>query len=227
MPRAALSTAEIDAFRSRLCEVATKLFAERGYASVTFRALAAELGCSPMTPYRYFRGKDDILAAARQIAYRRFGELQERAYAMASDPIERVKACCRVDFRLGLESPDVYKIMFEINQPSQAEFPDLVREIERSYRSFRASVEEAIQQGLLAGDVDIVAHTIWAGVHGVVSLHLSGVLTILGRSALDLMEPMLEALIEGHRPRPATAGRGTRRETRAPSSRRSSSHRGR
>ncbi len=38
------------------------------------RQLAAELGCSPMTPYRYFKDKDEILAAVRAAAFDRFSE---------------------------------------------------------------------------------------------------------------------------------------------------------
>ena len=36
------------------------------------RELASALGVSPMTPYRYFRDKDDILAAVRARAFDRF-----------------------------------------------------------------------------------------------------------------------------------------------------------
>ena len=44
------------------------------------RQLAAELGVSPMTPYRYFEDKDDILAAVRANGFNRFAEALERAY---------------------------------------------------------------------------------------------------------------------------------------------------
>lgn len=56
---------EIESFREGLCRVATRLFAERGVEGVTLRALARELGCSPRTPYRYFRNKDEIFLAVR------------------------------------------------------------------------------------------------------------------------------------------------------------------
>jgi len=53
------------------------LFAEHGPEAVTMRQLAAELGCSPMTPYRYFRDKDEILAAVRASAFDRFSDALE------------------------------------------------------------------------------------------------------------------------------------------------------
>ena len=62
MPRV-LTETDVADFRERLCVAAERLFAEKGPDAVTMRQLASELGVSPMTPYRYFQDKDDILAA--------------------------------------------------------------------------------------------------------------------------------------------------------------------
>ena len=80
MPRA-LTISELDSFREQLCSAATRLFAADGYAGVTLRKLAKEVGCSPMTPYRYFSSKDEILAAARTDSRAR-----ERAHSPAAVP---------------------------------------------------------------------------------------------------------------------------------------------
>ena len=96
MPRAALSTVEISAFRDRIREVAAKLFAEAGYPAVTLRAIAAEVGCSPMTPYRYFHSKEEIFAVVRAEAFRRFADAQERGIRGIEDPAECLAALGRV-----------------------------------------------------------------------------------------------------------------------------------
>ncbi|MDP6541055.1 MAG: helix-turn-helix domain-containing protein, partial [Planctomycetota bacterium] len=62
MPRN-LSGEEVEAFRERLRAVAERQFAERGFDGVSLRSITDELGCSRMTPYRYFRDKADIFAA--------------------------------------------------------------------------------------------------------------------------------------------------------------------
>ena len=54
MPRA-LSPADVESFRTRLCDVAEKLFAAHGPDGVTLREMADALGVSSMTPYRYFK----------------------------------------------------------------------------------------------------------------------------------------------------------------------------
>ncbi|MGZ6016095.1 MAG: TetR/AcrR family transcriptional regulator, partial [Phenylobacterium sp.] len=83
MPRV-LSDTDVADFRERLCEAAERLFAERGPDAVTMRQLAAELGVSPMTPYRYFEDKDDILAAVRANGFTRFAIALETARDGAS-----------------------------------------------------------------------------------------------------------------------------------------------
>jgi hypothetical protein len=42
----------------------------------------------------------------------------------------------------------------------------------------------------------------WAGLHGLVSLHLAGKLS-LGKSAKSLLEPLLDTLFDGNRPKAA------------------------
>ena len=60
---------------------------------MTIRQLAAELGVSPMTPYRYFKDKDAILAAVRARAFDRHAEALERAYRDGpADPAARAVA---------------------------------------------------------------------------------------------------------------------------------------
>ena len=54
MPRV-LTETDIAGFRERLCELATRIFVERGPENFNMRLLAAELGVSAMTPYRYFK----------------------------------------------------------------------------------------------------------------------------------------------------------------------------
>jgi AcrR family transcriptional regulator len=74
-----LSDDDIAQFRDRLCDAAEHLFAEHGPDAVTIRQLATDIGVSPMTPYRYFKDKEAILAAVRTRAFDRHAEALERA----------------------------------------------------------------------------------------------------------------------------------------------------
>lgn len=198
MPRN-LSGEEVEAFRERLRDVAERQFAERGFEGVSLRSITEELGCSRMTPYRYFESKADIFAAVRTSAYLRFATAQEKAAADADDPVARLTALGRTYIRFALEQPNAYRLMFELAQPDPGGHPELREAEARAWAPIRDGIAAAIEAGVLTGDVDVVAHAFWAGVHGMVSLHLAGKL-VHGATLEALAEPMLVQLFRGALP---------------------------
>jgi len=172
MARPALSDEEIAAFRSRLAVVGTRLFAEQGYEGVTLRAVAAELGVSPMTPYRYVADKAELLTLVQIEAFRRFADAQEAASLGPRDPLAKLRRLARAYFRFATEEPDAYRMM-ELAEARSAN-SRLATENARGFVPLRTATAEAIAAGQLVGDPLSVAHLLWATAHGLVSLHLTG-----------------------------------------------------
>jgi len=98
-----------------------KLFAARGPDAVTMRELADGLQVSSMTPYRYFKDKDAILAAVRTRAFNRFAVAMEAAGAGS----KKQSGNAYLDFALA--NPAAYRLMFDVSQPTFADYPDLVK----------------------------------------------------------------------------------------------------
>jgi len=170
-----LSDRDIADFRERLCDAAERLFAQHGTEAVTIRQLAAAIGVSPMTPYRYFKDKDAILAAVRARGFDRHAEALERAYA--DTPADRRAAAIGAAYvRFALENPEAYKLMFDIRQASESEYPDLVRAAERSRRTMTLHLRDQIAAGALKGDPELIGHMFWAALHGPLMLQFSGML---------------------------------------------------
>jgi AcrR family transcriptional regulator len=192
-----LTDHEIAAYRDRLTAAALELFGERGYDGVTLRSIAEALGCSPMTPYRYFANKDAIFAAVRTAAYDRFAAAQEAAVASTEDLIGRLGALGAAYFRFAREEPQAYRLMFGLSQPDPDAYPELRRAEQRAWAPLRAALAGAIEAGLLEGDPDTVAHVFWAATHGLVSLHLAGKLA-RGRTFEDLLAPIQRTLVRGN-----------------------------
>ena len=200
MARPALQPEEVADFRERLCEVAMRLFAERGYGAVTLRTLAAELGCSYATPYRYFSGKEEIFAAVRELGFRRFADFLEASADGIVDPEARLRALGHGYLAFAREQPHALRIMFELDQPSPDAYPELQAAERRAWEVIHGAVTRAVKVGVINGSPDTVAHVFWAAIHGLAALHVAGKLA-LGRSADDLAEPMMQTLIGAHRPR--------------------------
>lgn len=170
-----LSSAEVDAFRARLCAVAQKRFAKQGVDGVSMRQLADALGCSPMTPYRYFRNKDEILAAVRAAAFDRFASaLEEAARKTRGDLRAGGEAMGEAYIRFALSDPEAYRLMFDLSQPHPDRYPELVRASARARHMMSAALEALVKAGIFAGDPQLLGYVFWATMHGLVVLHLAG-----------------------------------------------------
>ena len=173
MPRN-LSSDEIAAFRARACAVAEKLFAERGPEAATMRELARALGVSAMTPYRYFKDKDELLAAVRAAAFDRFATALETAARVKGDAPRRANAVGRAYLDFAFSQPHAYRLMFDLSQPDEGRFPDLARAGARARRTMAAHLEPLVAGGYLAGDPETLGQIYWAMGHGLILLQLAG-----------------------------------------------------
>jgi AcrR family transcriptional regulator len=168
-----LSSAEVDAFRTRLCDAAERLFAEHGADGVSMRQLADELGCSAMTPYRYFRDKEEILAAVRAAVFDRFADAMEKAARTPGDAAAKSRAVGEAYVRFALRDPQAYRLMFDVSQPDPKRFPELVRAGTRARRTMTAHIAALVEEGLLVGDPELLGYAFWAASHGLIMLHLA------------------------------------------------------
>jgi AcrR family transcriptional regulator len=171
-------------------------FAEHGAEGLTMRTLAADVGFSPMEAYRYFRDKDELIAAMRAMAFDRFAQALEAAAAGAGDSRAKATAVGEAYVAFALANREAYRLMFESGPLDGESFPDLVRARARADRSMTAYVEAMIADGVLEGDARMIGQMFWAAVHGVVLLELSGLLT-RGADADGLRREIMRTLFIG------------------------------
>ena len=198
MPRV-LSESDVADFRERLCEAAEKLFAEKGPDAVTMRQLASELGVSPMTPYRYFTDKEDILAAVRTNGFNRFAEALETALAHTQGSAKaKSSAVGEAYLNFAFEHPQTYKLMFDLNQPHEQDYPELVAAASRANAMRSAYIKGLVEAGVMEGDPEEIGRMFWAATHGAVTLELAGKLP--KGMARTLNRQLGHALAKGLRP---------------------------
>ena len=137
------------------------------------RELAQALGVSPMTPYRYFKDKDAILAAVRTAAFTRFAEALEAALAAPGDPVERSRHAGEAYVAFALDQPQAYRLMFDLTQANEGAYPDLIAAAARARRTMTVHVEAMIAAGVMRGDPELIGHMFWTILHGSLMLQLS------------------------------------------------------
>ncbi|MQY28963.1 TetR/AcrR family transcriptional regulator [Nocardia aurantia] len=90
----------------RIVDAALHLLDTTTAEELSMRTLAAELGVGTMTLYTYFRGKDEILQAARDRVLDSF-----HPPAVEGDWEEQVRACCTALYGLLVERPAVMRVL--------------------------------------------------------------------------------------------------------------------
>ncbi|MFM0338304.1 TetR/AcrR family transcriptional regulator [Paraburkholderia fungorum] len=174
MPKT-LSSDDIQQFRETMRRVAESAFATRGAQGVTMRELAKELGCSAMTPYRYFRDKDEILAMVRAAAFNRFAARLE-AVARQSPETDR-SAVSDAYVAFALDEPHAYRLMFDLTQQDGV-YPELAAASQRAWRMLGAHFERLVAAGILEGDPQLIGYAYWASLHGFTMLALANQLPL-------------------------------------------------
>jgi AcrR family transcriptional regulator len=174
MPRF-LSDEDVTEFRARLCAAGERLFAAQGAEAVTMRQLAAVLGVSPMTPYRYFKDKDEILAAVRAAAFNRFaGALEAARNPADGGAVESSVRVANAYTKFAVEEPQAYQLMFDLRQPNEESYPELAAAAARARRTMSAHVRDLMAAGLLEGDAELIGHVFWSMLHGIIVLQMAG-----------------------------------------------------
>jgi AcrR family transcriptional regulator len=175
MPRY-LTDKDIADFRTELCRVATERFARHGYEGVTMRQLAEALGCSPKTPYRYFKDKADILAAVRAQAFDKFADALEKAAARSADARESGRLVGEAYLAFASKNPHAYRIMFDIDAPLDKRYPELDAAAKRAVHFVTQGAERLAKAGVIDADPRLYGWSMWAAIHGIVMLRQSGML---------------------------------------------------
>ena len=199
-----LSEAAVESFRDRLCHVAEGLFAAHGPDGVTMRELAQALGVSQMTPYRYFKDKDAILAAVRTRAFNRFAAAMENSNRQSlakrvpesKNKKSGLNAPENVYLDFALENPAAYRLMFDVSQPTFGAYPELVKAMDRARLTMGDGLRRLAAQGRFKGNVPLTAHVFWSALHGAVMLELVGLLAHSGLDARKIANAALQALVK-------------------------------
>jgi AcrR family transcriptional regulator len=124
--RPALSPEQISEMRVRISACALRLFQEEGYAAVSMRRLAQEVGCTVMTLYKYFDNKIDILRSLWADVFDDLFDGLERTAAQQDEPVQRLNAIASGYVSYWLEHREHYFMVFMSGGVSRSDVVDFV-----------------------------------------------------------------------------------------------------
>ena len=165
--------------RDKILDAARELFVTEGYEGVSMRRVAEKIEYSPTAIYVHFTDKNELF---HELCRQDFARLQEvmQSADMPADPIERLRQIGRSYIQFGVRFPNHYVFMFmtpHLPQEPDEEDREIMGNPEKdAYAMLKRAVQEAINAGCFRDEVqdaELVSQTLWASVHGVISLNIA------------------------------------------------------
>jgi AcrR family transcriptional regulator len=165
--------------RDKILDAARELFVTEGYEGVSMRRVAEKIEYSPTAIYVYFADKNELF---HELCRQDFARLQEvmQSAEMPADPVERLRQIGRSYIQFGMRFPNHYVFMFMTphlpQEPDEEDREIIGNPEEDAYAMLKWAVQEAINARCFRDEVqdaELVSQTLWASVHGVISLNIA------------------------------------------------------
>jgi AcrR family transcriptional regulator len=191
--------------RDKILDAARELFVTEGYEGVSMRRVAEKIEYSPTAIYVHFADKSELFQELCQQDFARLAEVFQSS-AMSADPVERLKQIGRTYIDFGVRYPNHYKFMFMTPHPPIEPDEEECEKIGNPELDAYAFLKWAVQQAIGAGrlreelaDAELVSQTLWAAVHGVISLNIAKCKDpwVDWRPMQDRAETMLDVTMRG------------------------------
>ncbi len=165
--------------RDKILDAARELFVTEGYEGVSMRRVADIIEYSPTAIYVHFADKEELF---RELCHRDYARLAEvfQSSVISTNPVERLKQIGAIYIDFGINHPNHYKFMFMTTHPPH-ELDEVDREMvgnpeKDAYAFLKWAVREATKAGCFREelhDAELISQTLWASVHGVISLQIA------------------------------------------------------
>ena len=190
--------------RAKILNAAREMFATQGIEAVTMRAIAKRIEYTPTAIYHHFKDKDSLIIELCHADFRMLGQELYRV-GQLPDPIERLRRLGTAYLEFALTHPHHYQVLFMTRTPPHDHANTLIEQKNPEEDAY-ALLVQTVADGIAAGrfrpefqDEHELAQIHWAGIHGVVSLHLAKETDawITWRDARTTAEKMIDVLVRG------------------------------
>ncbi len=185
--------------RTVILDGARAIMNERGFDGLTMRAVADRIEYSPAAIYKHFTDREELV---RELCAHDFYAFNQALLARPGagfdprNPLESLRSIGRAYAQFAIQFPEQYRVMFMTPlpiEPDNKEAPG-----DDAYATLVAAVTAAHALGHFAGlDVHLVAQTLWASVHGVVSLEIAHLCVTERHIPFAPLADRVDAAVEG------------------------------
>lgn len=177
--------------------VATQIIKDEGMKSLSIRKIAKEIGCAVGTIYNIFSSIDDIFLTINAATMTRlYKQLQQEAQE-ESDPLTALVMLGRAYVAFSRDNYHLWSLLVDHKLQPGSTLPVNVQEkIDDLFLLVSGMVAPLVSND--KGKADLAAKVLWASLHGVCSLAMSGKLDTVKAEAADVLaESLVRNYLQG------------------------------
>ena len=191
--------------RHKILEAARELFLRDGYEGVSMRKVAEKIEYSPTAIYLHFADKESLFQELCHEDFARLAQVFQQG-ARPAAPAARLRQAGLAYVQFGARFPNHYRLMFMTPHPGLRPGKKALEGKGNPEMDAYAFLKFGVQQAVAAGvfrkgltDVELISQTLWAAVHGVISLEItkSNDEWVQWRPLKKRAELMLDAVMQG------------------------------
>lgn len=164
--------------RTLIIDAARDLFVSKGVEAVTMREIANRIGYSATSIYHHFVDKEAVIRAICDTDFLALATSLKNLLLIVN-PVDRLHALGRGYAAFALTHPNHYRMMFMTArtpcEPAESSLQQNNAE-QDAYFQLKSVVNDVHATGWFRPDLqnaDLIAQTIWAGMHGVCALQIN------------------------------------------------------
>ena len=160
--------------REEILDVSKELLLKHGFSKISMRKIAKKADVTATSIYLHFENKDDLLLVLVEESIANLNKVLRSALDETASPIEQLESLADAYVGYAMENPQEYEIIYMVRPEEMPKYPkekfQLVREI---YELLAGIIERGKERNLFDVEDPLVsAYTLWAQIHGVVSVIL-------------------------------------------------------
>lgn len=189
---------EEKSLREKILDTSRQFLFTEGYNSLSMRKIANEVGASATSIYLYFENKDHLVHTLIEESVEELSVAIEQSAGRKHASIDKFEAIIRGYVNFALSNPEKYQVIYMALSGEMTRYPkEKFRKARRGYALLESVILKGIEEGLMELDEPkIAAYSIWAQLHGVISVVLNQRLD----SRIDkekFIEESIEHIVQG------------------------------
>lgn len=160
--------------REEILDVSKELLLKHGFSKISMRKIAKKANVTATSIYLHFKNKDDLLLALVEESIANLNRVLRNTLDEAASPIEQLESLTDAYVGYAMENPQEYEIIYMVRPEEMPKYPrEKFQQVREIYELLAGIIQRGKDRNLFDVEDPLVsAYTLWAQIHGVVSVIL-------------------------------------------------------